>query len=57
VTYGDPDGPAKLWRPFTAKTRFITVIGDTAVVRPILPPETLRLFKAQSARGGKLGLF
>ena len=56
VTYGDPDGPGILWRPFTPKTRMITVIGDKTVTQLVLPPEKLNLFKAQVARGGKLGL-
>ena len=54
---GDPDGPEKLWRPFTASARMITVIGDKTVARPVLPPERLDLFKAHVARGGTLSLF
>ena len=57
VKSGDPDGKGGLWRPFTAKARMITVIGDTVVTRPVLPPETLKLFTAQAARGGKMGIF
>ena len=57
VKSGDPDGKSGLWRPFSVKTRNITVIGDTTVQRPILPPEKLTLFKAHVANGGKVSIF
>jgi para-nitrobenzyl esterase len=57
VKSGDPDGKAGLWRPFSLATHNITVIGDTTVARPILPPETLELFKAHVANGGKVSIF
>ncbi len=57
VKTGDPDGKGGLWRPFTLKTRSITVIDGKIVARPVLPPETLKLFKAHVANGGRVGIF
>ena len=57
IKSGDPDGKGGLWRPFSLKARNITVIGDTTVARLILPPETLALFKAHLANGGKVTIF
>ncbi|MBW8735442.1 MAG: carboxylesterase family protein, partial [Asticcacaulis sp.] len=57
VKSGDPDSKGALWQPFTLKSRTITVIGDKTVTRPVLPEETLKLFKAQLARGGRVTIF
>lgn len=58
VKTGDPNGPGlSQWPVFQTDGEAILEIGTRTMIRPILAPERLRIFREHVARGGTLGLF
>jgi para-nitrobenzyl esterase len=58
VTRGDPNGPGlPVWPRLRPGAPAMLEIGDTSAARPVLPPETLSLFRRHAQGDGKLGIF